>query len=82
MNRNGLTPSAFMAIRNNLLTALRDVDAEIDYTLSLRRSNRALARAKELFLERQRLTDELAEYGVEVDTHPAVWEHLNRQAEK
>lgn len=82
MNRNGLTASVFMGIRNKLLAALRDVDAEIDYTLSIRRSNRALVRAKELFAERQRLSDELIEYGVEVETHPAVWEHLNRQAEK
>lgn len=81
MNREGIKASVFMAMRNNLLTALRDIDAEIDYTLTMRRSNRALARAKELFAERQRLSDELADYGVEVETHPAVLEHFNRQAE-
>lgn len=62
-----------MAMRNSLLASLADVDGEISQALKFRKSQRALERARALFAERQRIVDELADFGVHVEAHPAVW---------
>ena len=64
--------SQFLARRNELLTALRNIDAEIMDMLGYRASKRALDRARELFSERRRVAAELEAMGVEIDDHPAV----------
>lgn len=72
MSRNGRKASAFMAMRSELLTALQVIDAEIDRALSHSNSQRAADRARLLFQQRARICDELLDYGIEVDPHPAV----------
>ena len=76
MTRDGIKASVFLAMRNDLINALREIDAEIDKTLKAGKSKRAFEHAKQLFAERQRVSTELVEFGVEVETHPAVWAHL------
>lgn len=76
MSRDGIKASAFLAMRNDLIQALSEIDAEIDKALKNSKSKRAFEHAKHLFAERQRVVTELVEFGVEVDTHPAVWAHL------
>lgn len=76
MRPEGVKASAFMAMRSELLTMLRDVDGEIDKAIKYRKSGRAFERAKALFAERGRIVGRLAELGIEVDDHPAVLAHF------
>lgn len=69
---SGVKASVFLALRNELLVALREVDVEIDHALGFRASKRAASKARELFAERQRIADELAELGVDVAPHSSV----------
>lgn len=64
--------SVYLAMRTQLLSALNDVDGEIDQVLKARNSQRAADRARVLFLVRARLVDELHDYGLDIDPHPAV----------
>lgn len=72
MKRDGQKASSFMAMRSELLNALSDIDSEIDKILTFRKSQRAADRARTLFQQRGRVADELRDYGLEVDPHPAV----------
>lgn len=71
--RNGIKASVWLEMRNNLLTALALVDAEIDKALLNPASQRAATRCKELFAERERVAAELEDFGLWVEPHPAVW---------
>lgn len=71
-NNTGAKASVFFAMRSELLKALADVDSEIDQALGYKSSKRAAEKARQLFAERSRLADELLEFGVEVDAHPAL----------
>lgn len=64
--------SVFLALRTQMLEHLADIDAEIDHTLRFPNSQRACDRAKELFKDRKRVVDELREFGLDPDPHPAV----------
>lgn len=82
MPRDGIKASVFLAMRNDLINAVREIDAEIDKALKSGKSKRAFEHAKHLFAERQRVSTELVEFGVEVPTHPAVWAHLGHPNDK
>lgn len=69
---NGVKASVYLAMRNELLNALREIDLEITQALGFKTSKRAAHTARNLFAERARVADELSEYGIEVDPHPAV----------
>lgn len=71
--RNGVKAATFLRMRNDLLAALNKIDADIDKVLGQKASNRTLAKARELFAERERVAAELAAFGVDVEAHPAVW---------
>lgn len=70
--RRGAKASVYMAMRNQLLTTLREIDVEIDQVLASKKSQRAADRARALFMARGRLAEELRDYGIETDPHPAV----------
>lgn len=63
--------STFWAARSSLINKLREIDEQIDKALRSK-SPRALAKAKELFAHRRNIAGRLAEFGVEVEDHPAV----------
>lgn len=69
---NDMKASAFFAMRTSLLTALAEIDAEIDKALGFKTSKRAADKARQLFAQRSQVADELVEFGVEVDAHPAL----------
>ena len=71
-NNTGVKASVFFAMRTELLKSLADVDSEIDQALGFKSSKRAAEMARQLFAERARLSDELLEFGIEVDAHPAL----------
>lgn len=64
--------SVFMELRSTLMSALREIDAEIDNTLGFKTSKRAAEKARQLFAERARIADELLTFGVDVEPHPAL----------
>lgn len=64
--------SVYLAMRTQLLNALAEIDGEIDQVLRARKSQRAADRARVLFMARSRVVEELREYGLEIDPHPAV----------
>lgn len=74
--RDKVKASVFMAMRNDLLQSLRDIDWEIDRVLEKRSSKRAADRAKTLFCERDRVVDELAEFGLIIGPHKSVLDGL------
>lgn len=69
---DGVKASTFMAARTHLLTALRHIDDELDKALRHKPTGRAFQRAKALFAERNKLVERLAQFGIDVDDHPAV----------
>lgn len=70
--RRGVKASAFMEMRSHLLMILAEIDGEIDQVLLAKRSQRAADRARALFLARAKIADELRDYGIDADPHPAV----------
>lgn len=72
MVKDNVKASVFLAMRSDLMTALQEIDAEIERALRYRSSKRAAHTARQLFAERARVADELLEFGIEVDPHPAL----------
>jgi len=62
----------YLAMRTQLLNALNEIDGEIEKVLTAKKSQRAADRARVLFMARNRVVDELRDYGLEIDPHPAV----------
>lgn len=71
--RYKVKPAMFLSMRNDLLTSLQAVDADIEVVLDARKTEKTLDRARELFSERERICCELADFGIDVEAHPAVW---------
>lgn len=76
---NGVKASTYLAMRTELLIALREIDEEINKALAVRKSAQAFERAKTLFSARKRIVKRLsAEFGLQIDDHPAVTAHMNK----
>lgn len=70
--------SDFLAARNDLLNTLREIDAEISKVITNKRSSKAFEKAKALFAGRDFVVSQLAEFGLDVEAHPAVLAHINK----
>lgn len=69
----GMPASEFLEKRNKLLAVLAEIDAAITAVLQGRRSNRAVSEARKLFEQRHIVVDALSDFGVDAESHPAVW---------
>lgn len=67
-----ISASVFLEMRSKLFTALEEIDGEINKTLRFTKSKRAAEQARQLFVERAQLVDELAAFGIDIDPHPAL----------
>ena len=71
-DKGRIPASVFLEMRSTLFTALEEIDGEINRTLKFTKSQRAAEQARQLFMQRAQLVDELASFGIEIDPHPAL----------
>jgi len=64
--------SVFLEMRSSLFTALEEIDGEINKVLNFTKSQRAAEQARQLFMQRDQLVDELSAFGIDIDPHPAL----------